>query len=415
MENLQQQFLKDSVSNLENLCSKLSNEPPTEDFLREIFRLFHTLKGTSQTFNFHIQGKLAHRLEDLLHAFRDRKTQADEKFVALLREGAEILCAGFKDALAGRIVSLPIDFLKKLQALLPGDSETADDFLATEIPPDIFKQLSVEEKKTLSTALEQGKEFYAIAVGFDLQGFAERFRRLKKELQKRSRIIATFPHPALAVGGKIGFRIFFAGRKHQKEFTEIANSFGGHLTTFGSATAAEFTGNPAGVIAQAVAAGEKTARRLGKNIEFEKNVEKLAIPIKGLKIVSDILLHLVRNAVDHAIATKGKIKIELSSEKNAQLCLRVSDNGRGLDENIIRQKATRNNLIPADAKLTREETFDLIFAHGFSTRDEISETSGRGVGLDVVRDAVEKERGTIRVASEPGKGTVFEVFLPKEF
>ena len=412
MENLQQQFLKDSVFNLENLCSKLASEPPTEEFLREVFRFFHNLKGTSQTLNYRVAGKIAHQLEDLLQAAKDKKIPTNKYFVSLLREGAEILCENFRRLRENREISAPNDFSKKLRSLLPDYPESAADFLLDAIPPDVLKQLSIEEKKSLSTALANGNRFYSVEVGFDLADFTEKFRGLSDALRKQSKIIATFPYPALSADKRIGFRIFFASRKNKNKLIETVNSFDASLTLFDSP--AELSINLPDVIARAVAAGERVARQFDKHIEFETATDKIEISDNRLKVIFNILLHLVRNAVDHAIATSGKIKIELRSQ-NGSLILRVSDDGRGLDKAKIQSRAVQMKLITADKILSRREIFDLIFAHGFSTRDGVSEISGRGVGLDVVKDAVENAKGTMRVASKSGKGTVFEISLPREF
>lgn len=410
MNNLQQEFLNEAVSSLENLHSKLLTKPPDEEFLREIFRAFHTLKGTAQTFNFNASGKLAHELESLLEAVQNRQIQPDKKFVSLLSEGMKILREGFRRALEGKEIYFPSDFAEKLRAFIPDSFKLNADFSLNDIPPDVLESLSVEERKTLSAAMANGKKFYSIEVGFDLSDFAEKFRALRDALQNQCEIIATFPHAALSGENKIGFLVFFVSRKNRNELTEIAKLFDANLTDFDSTV--NFTSDLQGVLAQAVSVGEKNARRLGKKVEFETEAAEFKISGKLLKLLSGVLPHLVRNAADHAIETSGKIKIEFLSEKD-DLILLVSDDGRGLDAEKIRAKAIDKKLIAANENLSRAETFDLIFAHGFSTAESVSEISGRGVGLDAVKDMIEKAGGGIRVESEAGKGTLFEIHLPK--
>ncbi|MGI8468244.1 MAG: ATP-binding protein [Pyrinomonadaceae bacterium] len=411
MENLQQEFLNEAISNLENLHSKLSTEPLGGNFRREIFRTLHTLKGTSQTFGFNVSGKLAHELENLLQAAGDKKIQPDKNFVSLLQEGLEILRETFRRAASGKNNEFPAEFAQKIRALVPNYSESVSEDFPNNIPPEILKQLSAEEKKFLSAATADGKSFYSIDVAFDLSNFDEKFRSLRDALQNQSEIIATFPHPTLAGENKIGFCIFFASRKKEKDIASLVQSFDSKLTFFDSG--ANFKADLQGVLAQAASSGEKIARRLNKKIEFEISAIEAEISGKLLKLISDALLHLIRNAVDHAIEKNGKIKIEFLAE-NKNLILRVSDNGRGLDAKKIKAKAVEKNLVAADEILTRAKTFDLIFAHGFSTAEKISEISGRGIGLDAVKDSVEKAGGKIRVESETGKRTVFEIRLPKE-
>ena len=107
------------------------------------------------------------------------------------------------------------------------------------------------------------------------------------------------------------------------------------------------------------------------------------------QVVADPLLHLVRNAVDHGIEQRGKISI--TAEKlSDQLQIRVTDDGRGIDP----------------------QTFGRVFEPGFSTASELSTISGRGVGLDVVKSTIEQHGGSVKIESEPGKGSTFEISLP---
>jgi two-component system chemotaxis sensor kinase CheA len=169
-----------------------------------------------------------------------------------------------------------------------------------------------------------------------------------------------------------------------------------------------------GVIEQAVVAGENAAHLLGKKVEFEIIAPDIELSGARLKNISEILLHLVRNAVDHAIKTDGKIKIEASSAPGETLLLRVADDGAGIDVEKIRDRAIAKNLISAGENLPKESLLKLIFAHGLSTSEQISEISGRGVGLDVVDNAVRNAGGEIEVESKAGQGTVFEIRLPRE-
>lgn len=411
MENLRQEFLNQAVSDLENLRQKLSNESLTEELKREIFRTLHTLKGTAQTFNFNVSGKFAHELEDLLQAAQDGKIPTDKSFIALLREGLEILNASFRRAREGdSAISLISEFAQKLHDFLPSDSESSFKDFEDSIPPEIWRQLSVQEKKNLSAQLAAGNKFYEIQAGFDLSNFTEGFTRLREHLSEQGEVIAVFPQTATSAKKQIGFRIFFAGGSDTKEVVEAAKSLDADLKYFDFES--DFTADLQGVAAQAVSAGKRTARRLGKEIEFKTEVEEYKVSGKYLNSISQILLHLVRNAADHAIEKTGQIKIQLLAEIN-NLILRITDNGQGLDVDKIRAEAIAKKLIAPDKILSRNETFDLIFTHGFSTSEIVSEISGRGVGLDVVRNTVEKLNGKIRIESDTN-GTTFEVILPKE-
>ena len=412
MENIQQEFLTEAILNLENLSLKISNESITGDFLREIFRLLHTLKGTSQTFNFNAAGKLAHELENLLHAAQLQQIPIDEKFTFLLQEGAKVLLETLRCTRDGKKSYFPAEFVNRLQAIIPDYAVTAaSGDVLDNVPADVLNNLSNQERKLLSAAIAGGKEFYSIEIEFSLMDFAEKFRSLREALQKDSEIIATFPKTKVSGADKVGFRIHFVSHCNSNEIAEIIKPFGAALISDDAAT--NFTDDPHDFLKQAVLDGKRAAQRLGKDIKFETADEDIKISDKYLRLTSECLLHLVRNAVDHAIEKSGTISVEIASEED-NLILRVSDDGRGLNAEKIKAAAVKRNIIPANKHLTEEETFNLIFAHGFSTAEKISEISGRGVGLDVVQENIKKMNGRIRIESILGKGTTFEIILPRE-
>ena len=140
-----------------------------------------------------------------------------------------------------------------------------------------------------------------------------------------------------------------------------------------------------------------------------------------LDSILDPLLHLVRNAVDHGIelpherGKKGEARLTISAEASgANIVFVIADDGRGIDPAKVRTAAVARGVIGADAAddLSDQALRELLFVHGFSTRTQVTELSGRGVGLDVVRSAVEAVGGVVGVASEVGKGTRFTLTLP---
>lgn len=410
MEDVRQEFLADAVSKLEDLKSKLKHDQFSEEFEKEIFRRLHTLKGTSQTFNLNVSAKLAHELENLLQAARDGKISADKNFQGLLATGINLLLQTFQNSKDKNEIIFPTEFINKIHELIPDSSTSETENLSEIVPPEFLNQFSAQEKEALSTAVSRGNFLYIIEVGFDFSDFDEQFKKLRQNLIEHGEIIANFPSPKYAAENKIGFQIFLASLKDKQSILETIQPFGANLIFQNSEN--DFANSLKGVLAQAVLTGEKTALKLSKQIEFETSADEIEFSPQQLKLISEILLHLVRNAVDHAIETLGKIKIEIKNQENA-LSLRVTDDGRGIDTKKIRNKAIAKNLISADEILTNDDLLKLIFDSGFSTSTQVSEISGRGVGLDVVADAVKKSNGEISVKSELNKGTTFEIFIPK--
>ncbi len=167
-----------------------------------------------------------------------------------------------------------------------------------------------------------------------------------------------------------------------------------------------------------------TAERRNRNVNFVIDGESVELDKTVLEEMAGPLDHILRNGVDHGIETpnerraagkapSGTITLKAGYE-GTQIALYIRDDGRGLDQARLREKAVRMGLAPEQeaANWSDAELYNLIFLPGFSTAKEISEVSGRGVGLDVVRDTVGKMKGTLSVSSERGRGTTFTIRLP---
>jgi len=166
------------------------------------------------------------------------------------------------------------------------------------------------------------------------------------------------------------------------------------------------------------------ARELGKNVELAVEGAETEVDRVVVDSLYDPLVHMLRNSLDHGIETpegrlaagkptKAVISLKAWQEASSVM-IEVADDGRGMDPQKLREKAISKGLIDSSAAQTAEEAYQLVFLPGFSTMEVASSVSGRGVGMDVVRTAVEKHRGSIWIASELGVGTRFSIRLPIE-
>jgi two-component system chemotaxis sensor kinase CheA len=164
------------------------------------------------------------------------------------------------------------------------------------------------------------------------------------------------------------------------------------------------------------------ARKTGKKVELETSGEETDVDKNIAEELSDPLLHMVRNSLDHGIElpadreAAGKnptARIRLAAYHQAgQIVVEISDDGRGLNKTKILEKAQQRGLVHEGTALADHEIYQLIFEPGFSTADKITDISGRGVGMDVVRKNVQKLRGRIDIQSTPGLGAKFSITLP---
>jgi len=164
------------------------------------------------------------------------------------------------------------------------------------------------------------------------------------------------------------------------------------------------------------------SRKYGKQVDLDLEGEDTELDRNIVEELADPLMHMVRNAIDHGIEMPEE-RVRAGKPATARLTLKaghqaghiiiqVSDDGRGLDKEKILRKAREKNLIPAGAELTESEIFNLIFQPGFSTADKVTDVSGRGVGMDVVRKHVQKLRGRVDASSVSGQGSSFLMKLP---
>ncbi|MBF0136275.1 MAG: chemotaxis protein CheA [Magnetococcus sp. DMHC-1] len=161
---------------------------------------------------------------------------------------------------------------------------------------------------------------------------------------------------------------------------------------------------------------------LGKQIELTTAGAETELDKTVIDQLNDPLVHIIRNSIDHGVESPdGRVeagkspvgRIHLSAEHSgANVLIKVTDDGKGLDTEKLISKAIEKGVIPPDSELSEKEAFQLIFAAGFSTAEKVTNVSGRGVGMDVVRRSIEGLRGSIDVQSELGKGTTITLKLP---
>ncbi len=165
-----------------------------------------------------------------------------------------------------------------------------------------------------------------------------------------------------------------------------------------------------------------TASKLGKEINLEVTGGETEIDKSVIDQISDPLMHIIRNSIDHGIEnpeerssigkdSKGVISLNAYHETGA-ICIEIKDDGRGLNKNKIIEKAKEKNVLNLNKDYSDKDVFGLIFEPGFSTADEVTDISGRGVGMDVVKRNIESLRGHIDIDSNEGEGTEIKIHLP---
>lgn len=400
MNELQKYFLAESISRLRQLQQNLDKDF-SEKNRRAAFRVIHTIKGTAQTFGLRKTARLAHDLEQSFAAEFD----AAEKTKKNLLENIEVLIVSFAE-------NDEKDASFSSQKPNANESQTAnratDDFFG--LSADLVKKLSEQEKKLLKSAIAAGKNIFRAEVEFEPIRLSADYKTFREILDENGDVIAALPGKKGAPG-KISFNIYFASREKADFLQKSVENF------FAAVIAEKVLSDPnfgvREVLTKIIAHGKSIAEKLGKDIEFTVAADSFPVPAETLGIIFESLLHLVRNAADHGIERRGSVEVAAKTRRK-EIVLTIKDDGEGIDAEKILAAAAEKQIVSGSENLTREEIINLIFESGFSTARQVSEVSGRGVGLDAVKNLIENAGGRISVKSEKGKGTTFEIFLPNE-
>ncbi len=424
MENFREEFLTETASTLKTLHEKLKYSSDFDVYSSELARQIHTLKGSALTFDLYIPGRVIHEIESLLQAQKERKITHPEWVKDVLDESFTVLSELFNQALEGKELVFPQELSTKISYLIEPAKESLEITLPIDFPADLRSQLSASELRNINTTLLNGNDIFLLEVSFLANTFPDKFKRIRQRLDESCEVIGTFMVTTFDAE-RTTFRILLATQIPSDELGLITNSVEGKIIYKYLNEKAEVGSDEnslKNIVAQAIANGKQTARKLGKEIDFEISLPEIELSEKQLEVVSIAFLHLIRNAADHGIESKeerleaqklphGHISIEASAGKNIFRAI-VKDDGRGIDTKKVFELAVQKKIIEPTATLSNEEIWEFIYKPDFSTSAAVSEISGRGIGLDAVKNAIRQAHGEIRVQSICGRGTEFEIYLP---
>jgi two-component system chemotaxis sensor kinase CheA len=433
------EFITESEEHLVNiegqmlLLEKSSIGAEAAETLNAVFRAFHTIKGLAGFLEFSSIQSLAHEVETLLDFARNGKLEVTPAVVDVILESTDVMrheLASIELRLAGKTpppsnVGEPL--LQRIRDAAHGESGPAEVAKPT---PAIASQMStkVERKPLTPSSLQPPKPAAQIAKAEDAIVIepppAERRNpdaaSVRIDTGKLDQLMDMVGEMVIAQT-LIGHSPALATVKDARllaDLTQLAR-----ITADVQRITTGMRMVPIGTQFQKTARVIRDlSRRAGKHIVFETSGEDTEVDKTIAEEISDPLLHMVRNSIDHGIETPeerialGKnptARIVLSAyHQSGQIVIAISDDGRGLNREKILAKAVERGLVQPGAQLTDSEVFLLIFEAGFSTAEKVTDISGRGVGMDVVRRHVQALRGRIDIQSKAGHGTTFFLKLP---
>lgn len=403
---------------LNNLFTELEKDIHSKSAINSIFRITHTLKGNAMGMGFTEIAELSHVMEDVFNEVKSSRLHLDSNIFSSLFKANDILGQLINSLNTGEAVKYK-GIKTKLEVLLKNakSSEVVSEESVKEVGTstnEIISQTTLPEISIINTPTESVEEVEEESVEQKIV-LSDVVQVPVRKLDALLNIIGELiieKDTLIALNIERGYQSTDLARLHRITSDLQYGVMDVRLVQIG------FLFNKFHRVLRDVAVIENKKVDLvleGTEIEIDRNI---------LKIMSDSLVHLVRNSVSHGIESPqkrlergkpetGKVTLRASNEKDT-VFIEVKDDGNGIDLTVIKRKAIEKGLISADyAKvISDDEIMMLLFEPGFSNAEKITEVSGRGVGMDVVRGSVESIGGKITIDTELGKGSTFTLSLP---
>ena len=426
----------DHLQQIEAALLALDETPDDPEALNSIFRSFHTIKGVSGFLHLTPMHTLTHEVESLLDLARNRKLRLNSTIIteilksrdAVQQMVQQITVALEQDKLPS--VVIPVSHLMRaVKRLAAGEASPVAPNAS--VAPSPAPVVAAPKEAAKIESLAPVVEFPQAAPA------AEPAPAKKSEANKggdkgaSSSTVRVNTDKLDALMDVVGELVIV-----QSQLTESARVLGiddtmlqrniaqfGRLTKELQHSSMSLRMIPVKPTFQKM---ERLARDLskdfGKKVNFHVSGEDTDLDRTVVEDIGDPLVHMVRNSLDHGLEMPadriaagkpeaGNVHLK-AYYQGSSIVIELSDDGRGINTEKVIAKAKKQNLIPENAQLTKEEALNLIFLPGFSTAEKVTAVSGRGVGMDVVKRNIEKLRGKIEIVSEVGKGSTFKVKLP---
>lgn len=467
MEDMLQDFLTeatDMLAGVDNKLVELEKRPDNKELLNDIFRGFHTIKGGAGFLNATEMVKLCHRTENLFDKLRNAELALTPAIMDVIMAATAVVRDMFGDLSQSRQpAEADPALLAALDAVLSGEAEPA---APAGVPPqkspagaDALEweklyhgliggagkpQLSVvAQSETAAHAAEtQATPETAVAKPAAAAKQAAPAKQspgsttIAAAKENTIRVDTARLDQVLNLSGEIGLTknrltcirsAMMQGKVDHETIKQLDEAVSQLDLMVGDLQNAVMKTRmqPIGRLFQKYPRlARDVARQLGKDVELVLSGEETEIDKTMIEDLNDPLVHLIRNAVDHGVDSPEerllagkpiKSLVHLTAEQvGDHIVIEISDDGRGIRPEAVRQKAVDKGLIDLETanSLDERQCINLIFMPGFSTKDEISDVSGRGVGMDVVKTNIQKLNGRVEVTSVVGQGSTFRIMLP---
>jgi len=433
----------DHLTNSEDAVLVLENNPDDMDSIDVIFRSFHTIKGLAGFLSWHDIKTLAHTTETMFDLVRQNILKCNMKVTDVTLHTIDVMRKLFsllqeQVANNGILISEYIDISDDIELI---NNIINQEFTQEEKKEKPIGEIMLEEGDITPEELIMALERQAISGGTEKIGeiLQNTNAASKKDVSKALNIQAGKIENSIKIGiDKLDTLIDLVGELVISETQVIqdplissidSKRFIANLSELDRITRLlqESTMNMRlipvkSTFQKMVRIVRDLSKKAGKDINVKLRGEDTEIDKNMVELIGDPLMHMVRNSADHGVEMperrkqKGKTKagtIILSAyHKGGYIGIDIQDDGAGLNKEKILEKAMSSGIIKSRENLPDKRIWNLIFEPGFSTADKVTDISGRGVGMDVVKKNIEKLRGKIEITSEEDKGSCFSIFIP---
>jgi len=444
-ESLLRDFIIEGLEYIDEIevnILNLEQDPENKDYINNIFRPFHSIKGVASFLNLDQIRELAHSLETLLDKARSGELSVTSGLIDVILDGADalkVMIVKLKDELEGNPPEpLKID-LAALKRRIEGAEQDAPDTMEVKKLGEILVENGAITEENLEQGLEAARQstppkkigealisegkVTPKQVSHALRKQTERAvdtAVIRVNIKKLDDLIDTVGELVITQSmiRQNPFILSNSDRRLSKDVSRLSG-----ITSELQRTSTSLRMMP---IKQTFQRMSRLVRDLsrdaGKKVGVVTEGEDTEIDRNMVEEIYNPLVHMVRNAVDHGIDSpeervkagkpeKGTVRLK-AFHRGGNIVIEISDDGKGLDRDGILKKAVEKKLIDSSHNLADQDIYKLIFLPGFSTAQKVTEISGRGVGMDVVKQAMEKLRGKIEIDSTINKGSTFALSFP---
>ena len=421
----------DTFEEAETTLLQMELRPNDKDLIEQVFRNFHSFKGNAGFFGYADFEKLSHKAENLLDSVRDGRSSASPAIISILLSVVDVLRIGVHSLEKGELVSIPNlpQLLRSMEEVETGTTETVDtdakifsDITGKE--PEQVVDKSDRPKNDEAADKEEGQETPtggARSGGADKKSGATSQMALRVDVEKLDQLLDLVGEMVISVSmvanspDLVGLNLdrFEKSIMHLTKITRDIQDVSMSMRMIPLS----------GVFRKMVRLVRDVAMKENKKVDLEIIGEETEVDKTIIEQISDPLVHLIRNAVDHGVETPaarvaagkpetGRVTLE-AKHSAGEVWILIKDDGNGINRDKLIKKAIERGITNEDAYGWKDEdVYKLVFEPGLSTAAQVSSISGRGVGMDVVKRNIEKLRGRIDIRSTPGAGTIFILRIP---